>query len=106
MKRRRQSFELQADLSQLGVLWKQIEVLYSELEIRKTHICKKTEVHVKYNEIELQQYLLLCQKKGIVIQLLLLLLLPLKPLLLLFLQVLVVVEKRPSSTVTQSHHIC
>ena len=41
MKRRRQSSELQAVLSQLGVLRKQNEVLRTELDIMKTHISKK-----------------------------------------------------------------
>ena len=39
--RRRQSSELQAVLSQLAVIRKQNEVLHTELDITKTHICKK-----------------------------------------------------------------
>ena len=41
LKMRRQSSELQAVLSQLAVIRKQNEVLHTELDITKTHICKK-----------------------------------------------------------------
>ena len=40
-KRKRQSAELQAVLSQLSVLWKQNEVLSEELSVLKTHLSKK-----------------------------------------------------------------